>query len=476
MAAPKKKPAPAKKTVARPVAKKEAPRKAGAPFVKKEMTVEKPSVAAVPNKKQIQLLRGMKDILPRDQYYWKAVYEKMQNIAEDFGFDRIDTPILEDASLFLRGLGKVTDIVEKEMYVFEDRDADKVTLRPEATASVVRAYLQHGMWNQPQPVKLWYWGPMFRHERPQEGRQRQFWQGGFEILGDSSPVIDAMVIQMTYLLYTEFGVPVTIHINSMGMPEDRTRYKMELVQYYRAHRNETCEQCKARLMKNPMRVLDCKEEGCQPIKANAPQIVDYLSNYSRDHFMKVLEYLDELGIPYFLNHTLVRGLDYYTKTVFEVVTSDEEQGSQTALCGGGRYDLLIEELGGKPTPACCVAPGIERLILQIKKRQLPLPPQRLPKVYVAQLGDLSRRKAMVLFARLRAEGIMADQDFSKGSLKAQLESANAKKIPFAFVIGQKEVQEGTVIMRDMDSGVQETVDFNKAPQILKRKLGLEKAE
>ena len=457
-----------KKVVARPAPKKE--------FSKKPIVAAKKDTApAVAGKKQIQLLRGMKDILPRDQYYWKTVFEAAQRMSEDFGFNRIETPLLEEASVFMRGVGKQTDVVEKEMYVFEDRDMEKVALRPENTAAVVRAYLQHGMWNQPQPVKLWYFGPFFRHERPQDGRQRQFHQFGLEVIGDASPVIDAMVIQMTYLLYTELGIPVSVQINSIGMPEVRTRYKMELVQYYRSHRATICETCKARLMKNPMRVLDCKEDSCQPIKANAPQIVDYLSNESRDHFMKVLEYLDELGIPYFLNHTLVRGLDYYTKTVFEVVTSDEEQGSQTALCGGGRYDLLVEELGGKPTSACGVAPGIERLISQMKKRQVPLPARRTPQVYVAQLGDLSRRKAMVLFARLRAEGVMADQDFSKGSLKAQLESANANKIPYAFVIGQKEVQEGTVIMRDMDSGVQETVDFNKAPQILKRKLGLDKS-
>ena len=460
----------AKQAAARPAAKKEAPKKAAAPAAKKDA-----AAAVVPGKKQIQLIRGMKDILPRDQYYWKTVFEKAQKLSEDFGFDRIETPVLEDAAVFMRGIGKATDVVEKEMYAFEDRDEEKVALRPEGTAAIVRAYLQHGMWNQPQPVKLWSFGPCFRHERPQEGRQRQFHQFGLEVIGDASPVIDAMVIQMTYIYYTELGIPVSVQINSIGMPEDRTRYKMELVQYYRSHRTTICETCKMRLMKNPMRVLDCKEPQCQPIKANAPQIVDYLSADSRDHFMKVLEYLDELGIPYFLNHTLVRGLDYYTKTVFEVITADEEQGSQTALCGGGRYDLLVEELGGKPTPACGVAPGIERAILQMKKRQVALPERRKPLVYVAQLGDLSRRKAMVLFARLRDEGIMADQDFSKGSLKAQLESANASKIPFAFVIGQKEVQEGTVIMRDMDSGVQETVDFNKAPQILKRKLGLDKS-
>lgn len=432
--------------------------------------------APVPSsKKQFQLLRGMKDTLPRDQWLWKAAYDKAQELAIAFGFDRIETPMLEEAALFVRGVGRQTDVVEKEMYVFEDRDMERVALRPEATASTVRAYLQHGMWNQAQPIKLWYWGPMFRHDRPQAGRQRQFTQFGLEVIGDASPVIDAQVVQMTYLFYQELGVPVHIHINSIGMVEDRARYKLELVQYYRSHRNTICETCKARLVKNPMRVLDCKEPQCQPVKEKAPQIVNYLSAETRDHFMKVLEYLDELNIPYFLNHTLVRGLDYYTRTVFEVLPADApaDPAAQTALCGGGRYDGLVEEMGGRPTPACGVAPGIERLIIQMRERQVSVAGEQQRQVYVAQLGDLSRRKAMVLFTRLRAEGVVADQDFSKNSLKSQLEAANSKKIPYALVIGQKEVQEGTVILRDMDSGVQETVDFNKAPQILKRKLGLE---
>ena len=475
----KKKPSPKKsvqKFSPKPLFKKEVKKKYGPPVMSSSVKKEDKS-QQTSGKKQVQLLRGMKDILPRDQYYWKAMYDSAVRLTEDFGFDRIETPILEDANLFSRGVGKQTDIVEKEMYVFEDMDGEKISLRPENTAAIVRAYLQHGMWNQPQPIKLWHFGPFFRHERPQEGRQRQFHQFGLEVLGDASPVTDAQVIQMVYLYYTELGIPVTVQINSIGLPEDRMRYKMELVQHYRAHRAVTCETCKARLMKNPMRVLDCKEAGCQIVKDTAPQIVDYLANESRDHFMKVLEYLDELGIPYFLNHKLVRGLDYYTKTVFEVVTSDEEAGgAQTALCGGGRYDLLVEELGGKPTPAFGVAPGLERLLAQMKKRQVPVAGAPHPQVYVAQLGDLSRRKAMLLFARLREQGIRADQDFSKNSLKAQLESANAKKIAWALVIGQKEVQEGTVIVRDMDSGAQETVDFNKVPQILKRKLGIEKVE
>lgn len=469
------------KPAAKPAAKKELPKKhhqfnASANKASREREQKEnreKEMKAGNGKKQIQLLRGMKDVLPRDQWLWKAAYMQAMRLAEEYGFDRIDTPLLEDVGLFVRGVGKATDIVEKEMYVFEDRDMEKVALRPENTASVVRAYLQHGMWNQPQPVKLWYWGPMFRHERPQAGRQRQFTQAGFEVLGDASPVVDAMVIQMSYLYYLELGLPINVQINSIGMPEDRTRYKMELVQHYRQHRSTICETCKARLIKNPMRVLDCKEPQCQAVKNSAPQIVDYLSAESRDHFMKVLEYLDELNIPYFLNHTLVRGLDYYTRTVFEIWTTDEDQRAQGALCGGGRYDLLVEELGGKPVPACGVAPGIERLIGQMRERGIkgmePPPAQ----VYVAQLGDMSRRKAMLLFTRLREQHILADQDFSKNSLKAQLESANAKKIPYALIIGQKEVQEGTVILRDMDSGVQETVDFNKAATQLKRKLGIE---
>lgn len=465
-----------KKNIKPAAKKKEVKKRAPAAertTLKPETSQEKENRISLPGgKKQLQLLRGVKDVLPRDQWLWKAAYNTAQKIGEDFGFDRIDTPVIEDAALFVRGVGKTTDIVEKEMYVFEDRDMEKIALRPENTASVVRAYLQHGMWNQPQPIKLWYWGSMFRHERPQSGRQRQFTQAGFEVLGDASPSIDAMVIHMAYLFYTELGVPVNVQINSIGMPEDRMRYKMELVQYYRAHRNVICETCKARLIKNPLRVLDCKEAQCQPIKEHAPQIVDYLSQESRDHFMKVLEYLDELNIPYFLNHTLVRGLDYYTRTVFEVWTTDEEQRAQGALCGGGRYDLLIEELGGKPTPACGVAPGIERVVAQMRERGLKGAVPGTPHVYVAQLGEVSRRKAMVLFARLREDNVSADQDFSKTSLKAQLESANAKKIPYALIIGQKEVQEGTVILRDMDSGVQETIDFNKAPAFLKRKLGL----
>lgn len=423
-------------------------------------------------KRTLQLLRGMKDILPKDQYYWRAVARKAEQIADQFGFGRIETPVLEEAALFLRGVGKTTDIVEKEMYSFEDRDMEKVALRPEGTAGIVRAYIQHGMWNMPQPVKLSYWEQMFRHDRPQAGRYRQHTQAGFEIIGDASSVADAEIIIVAHTMYTELGVPVQIRINSVGMPDDRMRYKMELTQYYRSVRPQLCENCKARLLKNPLRLLDCKEEQCQPLKVKAPQILDFLSQDSRDHFMKVLEYLDELNIPYILDHTLVRGLDYYTKTVFEVWPQTNEQTAQSSLCGGGRYDLLVEELGGRPTPACGVGVGVERLISQMRERGAAVQIPSQPQVYVAQLGDQGKRKAFVLFMRLREAGIPADQDFSKNSLKAQLESANAKHIPYTLLIGQKEVQEGTVIIRDMDSGIQETVDFNKTVSIIKRKLGV----
>ncbi|MBF8280795.1 MAG: hisS [Candidatus Magasanikbacteria bacterium] len=467
-------------------------------------------------KKTPQLLRGMRDTLPKDDKYWRAVYGKAQELADAYGFGRIDTPILEEASLFTRAVGRQTDIVEKEMYVFEDKDGEKISLRPEATASVVRAYIQHGMLNLPQPVKLWYWGPMFRHDRPQAGRFRQFTQAGYEIIGDDSPVADAQVILVAYKFYTELGLPVNVQLNSIGTAEDRTRYKVELVNYYRANRSKLCDNCKVRLVKNPMRLLDCKEEGCQPIKENAPRILEFLAEESRKHFMSLLEYLDELSIPYFLNHTLVRGLDYYTKTVFEIwpepftpkaepvapvdagpgavlsvsgAVADEtpivikekepkeaeeaKMPAQVALCGGGRYDLLVEELGGRPTPACGVAPGIERAVQQLRMRQLAVPEINKHELFVAQLGELAKRKALVLFEMLRLEKIPAAEAFSKGSLKFQLEAANEKKIPYALIIGQKEVIDKTVIIRDMDSGIQETVDFQKVVSAVKRKIGRE---
>lgn len=466
------------------------PRKKYIKFAKKKTNkkLEKEKTAQPGKGKKVYgLLRGMHDILPKEEKYWRLFYHTAENLAEHFQFSRIETPILEEASLFVRSIGRGTDVVDKEMYIFEDRDNNKVCLRPEATASVVRAYIMHGMWNMPQPIKLWYWGPMFRYDRPQAGRYRQFAQVGFEALGDGDPVVDAELILMAYNFYNDIGLPVEMHVNSIGTLEERQRYKTALLEYYRAKRSYLCDDCKQRLNKNPLRLLDCKQERCQPVKEDAPQITDWLGDESKNHFMKLLEYLEELAIPYTLRHTLVRGLDYYTRTVFEVYplsmpvnesgTPDSsvfQLGGQSALGGGGRYDLLVEELGGRPTPAAGFALGIERVTTALKQyldqTQNKLPTPKFD-AYVAQLGDQARRRALKIVNELRRSGLRVNYNFSKNSLKAQLEAANGSQVPYALILGQKEVQDSTIIVRDMESGVQEIIDQRKAENILKKKLG-----
>ncbi|HLC69988.1 MAG TPA: histidine--tRNA ligase [Patescibacteria group bacterium] len=426
------------------------------------------------SKRGFNVVRGMRDVLPKEERYWKALYHNAEKLAEHFQFGRIDTPIVEDANLFVRSIGKGTDVVDKEMYVFEDRDGSKVCLRPEATASVTRAYINGGMWNMQQPVKFWYWGPMFRHDRPQAGRYREFNQVGFETFGSDEPALDAEIILVAYNFYKDLGLSTQIHINSIGTPEERQRYKTELVNYYRTKRSYLCEDCRLRISKNPLRLLDCKAEQCQPVKEDAPQIIDWLGEESKSHFMKVLEYLDELGVPYVLQSTLVRGLDYYTHTVFEVYPDVGEEGAQSALGGGGRYDLLAEEMGGRPTPAVGFSGGVERSVAYLKdsdEKGLVKVPKLESDVFLAQLGDEARRRSLQLLNDLRESGIRISYNFSKNSLKTQLEVANSLALPYVLIIGQKEVQDGTVIIRDMESGVQETVDQKKVENILKKKLG-----
>ena len=286
---------------------------------------------------QLSLVRGMKDILPADQPVWDRMRRKGEEIATAYGFDRIDTPILEETALFVRGVGKQTDIVEKELYSFDTVGEEHVSLRPEGTAPVMRSYIQHGMLNQPQPVKLWYQGPMFRHDRPQHGRYRQFQTWGCEVIGDDNAVIDAQLILMGNLFLKELGIDATVQVNSLGTPESRVNYKNALVSYFRTKRSKLSDEDKKRLVKNPLRVLDSKDPAIQELKAEAPQIDAWLDEDSKAHFMRVLEYLDELGVPFQLNPYLVRGLDYYTKTVFEYYgnTTDQEL-AQAALGGGGR--------------------------------------------------------------------------------------------------------------------------------------------
>ncbi len=432
----------------------------------KEKKEKKPQQA-----KPAQLLRGFKDILPADQPYWEHIYKTAESFAKGYGFSRLDPPILEEASLFVRSIGKQTDIVEKEMFSFTDAGQGLVVLRPEATASICRAYINHGMSNLPQPVKIFYWGPMFRRERPQSGRQRQFYQFGFEIIGDNSPVIDAQIIAVVANFYQQIGLDgISIQVNSIGCPECRKTYIQELITYYKSKRKLLCEDCKKRLTKNPLRLLDCKNPSCQFAKNEAPQIVDWLDEDCKNHFMKVVDYLDELNISYKLNPHLVRGLDYYSRTVFEVWPKEEKESSQSALCGGGRYDGLIELLGGRPTPAVGVAVGIERIITAMRNREIKPPAEPAPDVFLAQIGDQAKVKTLVLFEQLRRENIRVAENFSKDSLKIQLELANKLKVKYALILGQKEVMDGTILIRDMESGVQEIIDFNKTVSEIKKKL------
>jgi len=424
-----------------------------------------------------QLLRGFKDIMPVDQGYWDFIREVSSSFASGYGFSRIETPILEEANLFIRSIGKDTDIVEKEMFVFGDASGTgSVVLRPEATASVARAYVNHGMLNMPQPVKLFYFGPMFRRERPQSGRQRQFHQFGFEIIGDNNPVIDAQIITIMNNFFHQIGLDqISIQVNSIGCKNCRKNYSQELVTYYRSKRKMICDDCKKRLTKNPLRLLDCKKESCQLIKADAPQIIDWLDEGCKNHFMKVVEYLDELNISYKLNPTLVRGLDYYNRTVFEIWPTDKEEGAQTVLAGGGRYDGLVELLGGQEeTPAAGVSVGIERVILQLKHHGVTLDKGLKAEVFLAQIGDQAKIKSLILFEKLRQDKIYVVENFAKDSLKAQLELANNLGVKYALILGQKEVMDGTILIRNMESGVQEIIDFNKVADELKKKLNNDK--
>lgn len=449
-----------------------------------------------------QTLRGMRDILPLEQEYWMHVREKAESLATAYGYDRIDTPILEHTSLFVRSVGKYSDIVEKELFTFADKSGDSVSLRPEGTAPVARAYVNHGMLNMPQPVKLFYWGPMFRYERPQAGRYRQHHQFGFEVFGDDNAVHDAEAISIAHLFYKELGVRTVVHINSLGHDECRAGYLAELAGYLKPKRSQLCEDCKRRLSRNPLRFFDCKNKSCETLRDSAPQMVDYLDDDCQNHLMQVLEYLDDLQVPYVLNPYLVRGIDYYTKTVFELMPSAEldedeegESGSDEAgdekkedkegdeqdtepenipkhaLGGGGRYNDLVEMLGGRPTPAVGFSIGIERAILQMKALRIEPEKSYQPDVFLAQLGDAARRKAFMLFEEMRRSGLKVTANFSKGSLKSQLEIANTTGAKYTAIIGQQEVLDGTTLLRDMESGMQEIVDYNKVIGALMKKLG-----
>lgn len=446
--------------------------------------VKKPAApregAASRSKRPLQLLKGMKDILPTDQAYWNFLFSRAEKLASYYGYGRIETPVLEMTSLYRRTVGEVTDIVEKEMYTFTDQGGESISLRPEGTASVMRAYAEHGMVSLTQPVKLWYWEPMFRHENPQTGRYRQHYQFGLEVIGEESPAVDAEIIFVTTLFYRELGIATTVQVNSIGCPDCRAEYKKNLTAYYRRKRKQICSNCSHRLAKNPLRLLDCKEERCQEVREEAPQIVDWLCDGCRKHFMKVLEYLDTMGVSYNLNHFLVRGLDYYSRTVFEVLPvtppgEEKDERRQKSLCGGGRYDGLLSLISDRSAPACGVGIGIERAMVEMRKQDLTPPTGSKPKVFLAQIGEQAKQRAFGLLEEFRKEKIAVAQMLAKDSLKSQLEIADKLGVHYVVIMGQKEVLEGTVLLRDMEGGVQETIDLDKIiPEVKKRLKDLKK--
>ena len=423
-------------------------------------------------RKNFQAPKGMRDILPEEQIYWEKFLKVAQRLAEDYGWQKIETPILEDVELFIRATGQTTDIVTKQMYMLKTSGGARLALRPEQTPGVMRAYLENGMNNLPHPVKLYYFGPMFRHEQPQAGRYRQLYQFGTETIGESAAVLDAQVIQFCFHLFRSLGLKkINIHINSMGCPQCRPVYRRALVDYFRHRKNKLCPDCQKRLKENPLRLLDCKEEKCQPIKSQAPAMLDYLCEQCHRHFKEVLEILDELEIPYFLNSALVRGLDYYTKTVFEFFLEEEAQGTaKMALGGGGRYDNLMKELGGKPTPAVGMALGVDRIVAAMKKEGVKVSPAYNPKIFLVQLGDMGKRKSMKLFETLHQAGIVTAESFSRDSIKAQLKIADRLGVKFSLILGQQEALDNTIIIRDMQSGVQETVPQEKIIDQIKKGL------
>ena len=409
-----------------------------------------------------QAPRGTSDILPEEQAYWRYVEQKAAEIGQLYGYQRIDSPAFEETGLFARSVGEGTDIVEKEMYTFADKGGKEMTLRPEGTAPVCRAYLEHGLHNLPQPVRLYYLASIFRYERPQAGRLRQHHQFGCEAIGDEDPAIDAEVIALAWQFFLSLGLQrLSLQLNSIGCKKCRPAYLAVLKDYYADRAGELCPDCRARLKRSPLRLLDCKKTSCRQIAGGAPRSVDHLCPECGAHFTRLQGYLELLGIPFQVNRCLVRGLDYYTRTVFEV--QPEGAGSQSTLGGGGRYDDLIEELGGKPAPAIGFAVGIERIILNLKRQNVPVPPLPAPRVFIIHMGDAAREAAIKLGARLRQSGTGAIVATGERSLKARLRQANSLGAGYAVIIGEEELKSGTASLRDMANARQETVPIDQIP-------------
>lgn len=416
----------------------------------------------------------MHDLLPEDFRIYEKIIEKSKEIAEFYGFLPIATSHLENSELFSRPLGEASDVVEKQMYTLRTMGGDSLTLRPEGTAPIMRSYVENGMVSWPHPVKLYYYGSFFRHENPQKGRFREFRQFGIEVLGEGDPIIDSTIIKISYLILSELGFSaksgstfggknnLLVHINSIGDKDCAPLYRKELISFYKKKFNYLCKDCKRRFKENPLRLLDCKEEGCVEIKSKAPQMIDHLCDDCKEHFKLTLEFLDEGKIPYTLDTYLVRGFDYYGRTVFEIFwegSKDVENNGEKGIVlgGGGRYDELMTFLGGKSLPAAGCALGIDRIVHEMKKLELIQAKEKRQDVFLIQIGPAAKKRSFVLVEELRKAGISVSESLSKDNFRAQLKIASKIGSSVAIIIGQKEAMDGTIIIRDMQEETQDMI-------------------
>jgi len=418
--------------------------------------------------KKFQSLTGTHDIFGSQYDYFEKVREVVLKNAKIYGFSGIETPIIEETEIFTRGVGQLTDIVEKQMYSFKTKGGDNISLRPEGTAPIMRSFIEHGLYAKPQPVKFFYFAPFFRYERPQSGRYRQFWQFGFETIGKGGSAVDTQIILIVYNILKELGIKdVTVEINNMGEEKCRNEFKKELKKYLKKEFSLLCADCKRRMDKNPLRVLDCKK--CLQVKERAPQIVDYICKSCREDFRQTLEFLEEVGVPYDLNPFLIRGLDYYTGTVYEFFAKQKKEESPLALGGGGRYDGLSMLLGDEERPGAGAAVGIERVILLMQENGVELK-KETPDVFIAQLGDLAKKKSLKLFEGLKNEGIFVAESFGQDSLKSQINRSDKLNAHITLIIGKEEAVEDRVILRDMNSGEQEKIKTCEVVKEIKKRL------
>lgn len=420
----------------------------------------------------IHIPRGTQDVLPGQAERWQYIEQKARDLCRRYHYEEIRTPIFEQTELFQRGVGDTTDIVQKEMYTFEDKGNRSMTLRPEGTASVVRSFVENKMHGQPgQPTKLYYVGPMFRYERPQAGRTRQFVQFGIEALGSMDPAIDAEVIALAVEFYREMGLKnVKPVINSLGDTESRRKHRDALIGHFRPRINEFCSDCRDRLEKNPLRILDCKKDSGHELMATAPSIFSFLNQESEQFFEKVKQYLSEMGIEYIVDPTLVRGLDYYNHTAFEIVSEAEKIGAITTLSGGGRYNGLVEDIGGPATPGIGFALSIERLLVALEAEGVELPVDKQLDCYLVTIGEQAKEQATAILFNLRKAGLSADKDYMDKKVKSQFKNADRVNARFVVILGEEELDKGIVNVKNLTTGEQKEVELTAFIQYIQEHI------